>query len=186
MALSEDRRTEIFADLYTTALRAATKNPWLRPPKVGSEKWNQLEAARKMVEEMGGEYGDFIRVQFAAMQKFRTVPAPHHLCSKNAIQRYSIHQKMKNKYHHTAYSVEGDEFIVNCSGKRYPLKQVDAPVQDDPVANYAHVLAREGLLPENKIEGIIALEYAIAKLRYKDKVPTDSMIRMLKKCKENP
>jgi len=178
------RRTRIFVELYTTALKASTKNQWLSMPKEGGEKWKMLEAARATVDELGGDYADFIRVQFAALQKFGQVPSPSHLCSKNAIQRYTVFQKMKNKYHHKTYSVEGDEFVVHSTGKRYPISQADLPIQKDPTANYAQYLATTGELPVDRPEAILSVEYAIAKLKYKDKVPTDSMVRILRRLKE--
>ena len=184
MDLSEQRKTELFVDLYITALRAAYKNQWLQPPKGDSEKWKQLEAARKIVDEMDGSYGDFIRCQFAAMRKFKLVPAPHHLSSRNAVQRYMVHQKMKNLHHYSTYSVEGDDLIVHATMKHYPLEQADLPTKEDPEANYAHHISNTDCASGDTTKDIESIEYAIAKLKYKDRIPTEALLRKLKQLKE--
>jgi hypothetical protein len=181
--MNEAGRTKAFVDLYTTALKAATKNPWLQSPKEGSEKWQQLDAARELVDEMKGDYGDFIRVQFAALKTFRTVPSPKHLISEKAAQRYTIHQKLKNRYNFPSYHIDGKELVVVNTGRRYPLVQVDAPTRDDPEANYAHYIARtnESGDPKKDLE---ALEYALVKLRYKEKIPPEPLLRKLREVRE--
>jgi len=177
-------KTKLFIDMYMVSLKLAAKNPWLKPPKEGSPKWEKLDTARKIVEEVGGEYRDFIRVQFTSMQRIGRFPSPGHMCNKHAIDRYIIHQKMKNKYHKKTYSIDGEDFIVHATSKRYPIKQADLPIQQDPVANFAQDMARSGVTPKDRGKALEDLEYAIAKLQYKDKVPTDSMLRMLNRLKE--
>ena len=183
--MDETRRTQLFVELYTIALRVACNNQWLKEPKQGSEKWKQLDAARKIVEEMNGEVGDYIRVQFSALKRVGAVPSPSHMVSKRAVDRYMIHQKMKNKYHYATYSVEGEEFVVHSTQRRYPMSQADAPLQQDSDANYAHYLAKEDKIPERTKEALEAVEYAIAKLRYKDKTPTDALLRLQRRLNES-
>ena len=182
--MDESRKTQLFVELYTIALRTAYNNPWLQAPRVGSEKWKQLEAARKIVEEMKGEYGDYIRVQFAALKRVGAVPSPSHMVSTKAVDRYMIHQKMKNKYHHREYSIDGNEFVVHSTQKRYPVSQADASIYDDSEANYAHYISKEENLPKDIQKAWEAVEYAIAKLRYKDKTPTDALLRLRSRLQE--
>lgn len=182
--MSEARKTDLFIEMYMAALRSATKNPYLQEPKMGSEKYNQLDAARKVVDEMEGDWGDFIRCQFAAMRRLKLIPSSHHMCSPKAIQRYIVHQKMKNRYHRKEYSLEGNYFTVHATGKQYEIKQVDLPTQEDPMANYAHHLANSDEMPPNGEYALECLEYAIAKLRYKDKIPTEALMRRLRQLKE--
>jgi hypothetical protein len=180
--IDEKRRTELFVQLYTDALRALTKNDFLQEPKEGSEKWLQLEAARKLVDDMGGEYGDYIMCQFEACQHVKVVCKPHHLCSTKAVERYLRFQKKKNKYHKQSYSVDGDYLIVQATNRTYPLSQVDLGVKDDPDANHAQYIVSNDLKIDEKDrpKAIEEIEYLICKLRYKEKHPTEPMVRKLK------
>lgn len=183
--LSEDKKTEIFVDLYIAALRDLCNNKFIQPPKHGSERWQQLEAARKLVDEMQGEYGDFIRCQFNALSRIKVVPQPYHLSSTRAVERYLIYQKMKNKYYKQGYCIEGDKMIVYTTRREYPISQVNLPSVDDPDATYAFYIANNDtkLKDEDKQHAIETLEYTIAKLRYKNKVPTEPLLRKLKELR---
>lgn len=136
-----------------------------------------------MVDEVQGEYGDFIRTQFSVLKKIKIVPAPYNMCTPKALERYAVFQKMKNKYIKPTYYVEGDYLTVASTGKRYELKQVDSPIHQDPDASYAQYISSMGIIPTDRTRAIEALEYAMSKLAYKDKVPTESMIRAIKRIK---
>jgi hypothetical protein len=182
--MEEKRRTELFVQLYTEALRVLVKNEYIQEPKEGSEKWLQLEAARKLVDDMKGDYGDYVRVQFQACQHVHVVCKPHHLCSTKAVERYLRFQRMKNRYNAPTYSVDGEYLIVNATNKRYPLSQVDLGTKDDPEANFASWCVSNDAAPTDIGKEIECLEYLLVKLQYKEKVPTEPMLRRLKLLRE--
>ena len=181
-ALSEERKTELFVQLFMEALKAATKNAFLQSPKVGSEKWLELEKARKLVDQMDGDMGDFIRCQFRALQHFKTIPQPHHLSSTKAVERYLIHQKMKRSYRREKYSIEGENVTVYATGKVYPIRQLDSSNEQDPDAAWAiHVTANNPkLLPTEEDGAAEALEYLVVKYEYKGRTVPENVIRKLK------
>lgn len=181
--MNDHRKTQIFIDMYVSAKKAATQNPHFKAPKEGSKEWNYLDRARQMVDQVEGEYGDFIRTQFSVLAKIKVIPAPHNMCTPKALERYAIYKKMKNKYIAPAYTIEGEYFTVVATGRRYPLSQVDLPIHQDPDASFGQYVADMGVVPVDKDRAIIAIEYAMAKLAYKDKVPTEKLIRARKRLK---
>ena len=171
--LTDEQRTEYFIELYMHALRAAYKNPFLRPPNPNSERWKNLDKARWIVDQLCGEYSDYILTQFRAFKKLKFAPKPEHLVTDKAIARFKMFQKMKNRYFYPEFALEGNELIVRATSKRYSLTQVELPATQDSLSNYALSLASNETLPnlseEGKQRAIEALEYTICKFLFKKK-----------------
>jgi hypothetical protein len=180
---TEENKTKWFVELYITALRKACNNIYLKPPKEKSKDWEILEGIRKEIDKIGGDYMDFINLQFSIFKRLGFPPKPKHLISQNAINRYKIHQKLKNRYHYKEYSVDGDYLLVHQTNKRYPISQVNLPSYSDPDANFAFALADEGIhgmSKEDKEKVREVVIYTIIKLQYKGHRPTEKLLKLYK------
>ena len=179
---TEEWKTQFFIDLYMYALRIAANNIFLKAPKEGSKRWIALNTARQLVDEMGGDYDDFIRLQFTIFKRLGFPPKPEQLITQNAINRYKIHQKLKNRVHYKEYSVDGDYFIVHKTNRRYPLSQVNLPSTSDPDANFAFALSEgEGirhLSEKEQSEAKASVIYAVQKLCYKGRHIPERLLKL--------
>ncbi len=173
---------EYFVDLYTSALQGFYNNPYLKPPKIGSERYNNLIKAREIVDQIEGEYSDFILYQFNVFKQFRTAPKPENLITEKAIRRYVGHQKLKNLYNTKEYFLNGDSFTVKKTRITYSFSQVLASASQDSVANYAYSIPKmethEGVSDTQKDRIRISLAYLEAKLKY-HKTPIPDSIKEL-------
>jgi len=175
-------QTRIFVFLYMAALRSLIKKP-IKDPELDSPRWQELDKARRLVDEIGGDYADYIRVQFEAFRYARlgAYPKPEHLSSAKAIERYKGWQRRSNKYNGRTYTMDGDNFIVNSTGKSYPISILSLSSAEDSVASYAinatHRLNWIGIEEPIIEEEYNAVEYLCAKLEYKRKEPTMTLLR---------
>jgi len=185
--------TRLFIELYMAALRAVVKKP-VPSPRKGSARYEALDRARQLVDKLGGDYADYIRVQFEAYRFMRTsaYPKPESLVSVKAIERFKGWQRRHNKYAGNAFTLDGDSFIVNSTGKVYPLRNVLMGTADDILATFAIDVSKMApskntlkAWPINKVqEAWEAVEYMIAKLEYKRKEPTKSLLEVRENLKE--
>ena len=179
--------TRQFIELYMSALRNVVHKP-IPTPKIGSKRYLALERAREVVDSLRGDYADYIRVQFEAYRYMSAsaYPKPEHLYSVKAIQRYEGWRRLKNKYLEAGYTVDGDYLIVNSTYKTYPLLQVISDTSSDSVASFAQVACKQvlektpeellRLPPESIKEMYEAVEYLFAKLAYKQKKATNTLM----------
>lgn len=185
--LTDEQRTEYFIELYMHALRAVYKNPFLKCPRFKSERWKNLDKARWIVDQLCGEYSDYILTQFRAFKKLKFAPKPEHLITNAAIARFKIFQKMKNRYFYPEFALQGNELIVKANNQRYSLTQVELPATQDSLSNYAMSLASNETLPnfseEGKQRAIEALEYTICKFLFKKKPLPKGIKEKLEKLK---
>jgi hypothetical protein len=183
--MNNEEKTRYFIDLYMIALRAFYNNDFLRPPTPTSERFSQLDRARIIVDEVGGEYGEYIRLQFETYKKFRTAPTPAHMISLNAIKRYRAWQKKYNKFNTKEYTTNGDSFVVSKTRKTYPMAQVLLPVSQDTDALTAFSILEvedyEGLPEATRDKYAEALYYLEAKLRYKGAIVPQSIKDVMEK-----
>ena len=176
--------------MYMSALKAVCKNPFLKSPAVGSKKYEQLDQARQVVDDLGGDYSDYIHVQFQAFRGMKGIsaPKPEHLISKGAIERYKVFQMRKNRYTKEAYSIDGDVFIVTATGKRYPFWRVELSSNEDMDSIRVLLLVQSSsykkMNREELIKALEDIEYFLAKLKYKGKMPTNSLIEARDEIKE--
>ncbi len=160
-------------------------NEYLRPPKVGSERYNNLIKAREIVDQIEGEYSDYILFQFKVYKSFKTAPKPENLITEKAVRRYAGHQRLKNLYNTKEYFLNGDIFTVRRTRKTYPFEQVMLSTSQDAVANYAYLVLEMKIdesLSEEKLNRIKdALAYLEAKLIYKRSPIPDSIKKLIEK-----
>jgi hypothetical protein len=176
---------EYFIDLYMSALQGFYSNPYLKPPKIGSERYNNLIRAREIVDKIEGEYSDFISFQFIVYKHFRIAPKPENLITEKSIRRYVAHQKLKNLYNTKEYFIHGDSFTVKKTRITYPFSQVLVNVSQDSVANYAYSIPKmeinEELSEAQKDRIRISLAYLEAKLKYQRITIPDSIKELIEK-----
>jgi hypothetical protein len=171
---TEKERTQYFIQLYIFQLRIFYKNNFLREPNPISERYTQLDKARQIVDDLGGEYSDYITFQFKAFRNIRIAPQPYHLISAGAVKRYAAHQRLANIYNTEEYSVRGDYFIVSKTRKGYPLSQILLPVSQDTIALRAY-----DLLALSSREDLDSFYYLEAKLKYKGAIIPDKLKEIL-------
>ena len=179
---------EYFIDLYMMALRGFYKNNFLKYPKVGSDRYNNLVKARKIVDDMNGEYSDFIQFQFMVYSKFRIVPKPESLITEKSIRRYIAHQKLKNIYNTKEYFLKGDNFIVKKTNILYPFSQILSSTSQDSLASYAYSVSKmetDKEISEAQKDRIrVSLSYLEAKLKYHRAVIPESIQELINKFTE--
>jgi len=137
-----DEQINYFIRCYMEALRSASGQPHLRYPKKGSKRWDQLVRAKEIVDRVGGEYTDFIHVQFQAFRGMGFAPKPEHLITKKAVDRYLLHLGRKKYHNADLYLLDGEDFMVKDTGKFYPTRQVRLPEGKDPTALHAKLFAK--------------------------------------------
>jgi len=171
-------RPEHLKNAYLSKVRGIKKNPWLQIKKEDEPLFDDLA---KILDAKQMDYMDYIAFHFDNPDKF--MPAGKYICSTRAVQRYEIHQKMKNKYVNDDYSIDGEDFYVNKTFKKYELKQVKDGTAQDPDAHFALTMSSSGN-PENS-ELWEAAEYALCKFLYKDKTPPTELMEFVKKCRNH-
>jgi hypothetical protein len=181
--------TAYFIEFYMAALRAARGNKFLRSPKPDGERWKDLDKARQIVDDLEGDYSDYINVQFSAFRKLGFPPQPHQLLTDKAIMRYKTFQRMKNKFRTPDYKVDGNIFIVNETGKEYNISQANLGSSNDPIALYTFSLSSDPTqLDDLNVKGLKeafeGVAYTICKLKYKSKMVGDRLLRLYKDLKE--
>lgn len=184
--MTEEEKTQYFIDLYMAALRGFYHNDFLKDPNPISDRYKQLEQARRIVDDLGGEYAEYINVQFAAFRRFRTAPKPPHLILEGAIKRYKAYQRKNNIFYTKEYRTYGDYLEVSKTRKVYPLSQVLLPVSQDTTALMAYSLVKDKIkegvrITEGNGESIYYLE---AKLKYKGVEVPDAIKEILSLLKE--
>ena len=180
----EKEKNNYFIDLYMSALRGFYSNQYLQSPKENSKRHSDLIKAREMVDQLEGDYVDFILFQFRVYKKFRAAPKPENLITESSIGRYITHQKLKNIYNTEVYFLNGDSFVVKKTNKTYPFTRILLPTNQDSLASFAYSVSPEKinqLLSEDTRDRIReSLAYLEAKLIYK-KVPIpNSILDLLK------
>ncbi len=187
--MTNEQKTRIFITLYLASLRAVCKNQFLKPPPIGSKKYEQLDKARQIADDLGGDYADYIHVQFQAFRYLKNIkfPKPEHLVSEGAINRYKVYQMKKNKYRKENYTIDGDKFIVTATGKNYPFYVVESNSSNDMNAIFAILISKmesyNKMGKDYKKKALEAIEYLIAKLEFKGKRPTESLLRAREELK---
>lgn len=189
--MNDVTKTKVFITMYMSALKAICKNSYLKSPVVGGKKYEQLDKARQIVDGLGGDYSDYIHVQFQAFRNMKGIfaPKPEHLISKGAIERYKVFQMKKNKYVREDYTIDGDKFIVAATGKSYPFWKVEVDSSEDIASINALLISKslsyKSMIDKGALEKALEdIEYLLAKLKYKGKMPMDSLIRARDEIKE--
>ncbi len=180
------QKTDYFIELYTTAKRVFYNIPFIKAPEFGSKDYLTLDEVRKKIDDLSGDYADFIRCQMYAFKVIHIFPKPHHLNTEKAFARYKRHQAMKRIYRTPIYTIDGDTFTVVLTWKSYPMSQVQASISNDSTANYATYTSRMRDLDNVPLEGTLfdAVEYTLAKLDYLKKQPTESLLRLQSRLKK--
>ena len=178
---SIETKTDRFIGLWLAAKKLFFKNQWLQPPKPGSRDYEKLDKARKVADELGGNYPEYIQVQVDAFRYYHKFPLPSMVGTDRAIKRYKSFLLRHRKSYTSLYTLDGDTFIVANTGVSYPMAQVESTLSEDSVASYASHISNS--LPEikegNREKVVRALEYYFAKLAYKKKIPPDTLFRAL-------
>jgi len=182
--MTDEEKTQFFIDLYMTALRAFYNNEFLKEPNPTSERYKQLDKARQIVDANGGEYSEFINLQFQAFRKMKIAPKPHHLISEGAIKRYQSYQMKHNSYNTKEYTTHGDYLTVKKSRITYPISQILLPVSQDTTALHAYNIPTSdaGIFVDGTEEDRDALYYLEAKLKYKGVEIPESIKKLLKEA----
>jgi hypothetical protein len=183
--LSEGEKTQYFIDLYMAAFRGFYNMEFMSPPNTNSDRYKQLDEARKLVDKIHGEYEDFILFQFQVFKKMKLAPKPHHLVSQNSIKRYELHQKKCNIYNTEVYSAHGDTFIVKKSWRTYPFSKVLLPTSQDMDAMHAYSLSESKTwsVLQATADDTDALYYLEAKLAYRGAAIPKSIKKLLEVIK---
>jgi hypothetical protein len=156
-----------FIELYIECKRLFYDNKYLKPPKVGSNEYNCLVKASQVVDEMHGEYSDFILTQARAFGYYHKFPEPYQLVSDQARQRYHIHQSRKNRYNYEYYSVDGDYITIKPTGKTYSVNKISKRVEDDDDASFIMNIIDRCIPHDNKYDDLIW--YIVVKYMYRQK-----------------
>lgn len=175
--------TELFIALYTAGKCIYYNNDWVAEPKRGSNDYEFLDKARKIVDELGGNYAEFLQCQFKAFKYYRRFPLPAMLSTGKAIKRYKAYLSRRRKETTPLYSIDGDGFVVSRTQLLYPLSQARSSLREDPVATYASYLYQNvpALPTTDRKEAVNALEYYLAKLASKGKQPPNGLIESIRK-----
>lgn len=185
--MTEKEKTNYFIELYIVALRAYCNNWFLKEPNPNSERYKQLDMARKIVDELRGEYADYINLQFQIFRKLKIAPKPHHLISIGAVRRYKSHQKKYNIYDMEDYTTNGDFLTIKKTRKIYSISQILLPTNQDTLALHAYNLSKmetwEDLSKDEKNRD--AIIYLIIKLKYKEAIIPESIKEIAKKLDLN-
>lgn len=143
--MKDEEKTRKFAELYTS-FKSKLVGHGFRLPKPGSKYWNELDAARKMVDKMGGNYGEFLLNEFKTYEfhsrgrRRRFYPAAKWLTLPATRARYEKFLKNRRSTG-LNYSTRGPMFIVRKTGREYRIEQARSEVRLDEVANRIYSIA---------------------------------------------
>jgi hypothetical protein len=173
--------TKRFIMLYMVAKRAWYKQKYMRAPKWGTADYTLLEYAARIVDDIDGDYADFINATIDACKMIPMFPTPQHLVSDGAIKRYAKRKAaMSCPY---VISREG-KFFVMSTGRSYVLIQAMQPVDEDGLAYQTLVRASGQKVPKDPKERarlVEDVEYVLAKFKLLGKSPTYSLLRFKEK-----
>lgn len=158
-------------EIYEGILQASTKIEWVRTK---ADEISFFKDLAKIINLLEADPYDYI--SFFVDKKSHYLPKPSFLVSQVSVDRFRIHQKMKNLYVKDLYSLQGDTMMVNRTFKKYSLHQVGLPLQQDSDAEWAMQMSEDWLVPskpEQMKDLKEAVEYLVCKLKHKEKpVPT--------------
>jgi hypothetical protein len=166
-------------DLYIAAKRAFFNRPFIREVKKDSEEYFQLEELSKKLDGISAPYDKYIRFIVHFFSKFHKFPTTKMLLADKSINAFRVHQSMKNIYVEDLYTLDGDFLIVQRTWRKYPIRQVQLPINDDAVATkVVHSLT------DKKLQIIEDFEYFMAKMAYKKRMLTDAFIKAYEELNE--
>lgn len=171
MSDSEDEKNELFAELYTRFKETLVGHKF-RLPKKDGDYWKELVKARKMIDEMGGNYGEFLTQEFRTYEfhsrgrRRRLYPAAKWLTLPVTRARYAKFLNYR-KSDGLSYSTGGGWFTVRKTGKRYPIEVARCEVRQDEVASEIYSMAMEGAEVHAKYNLWRDCCYLIAKMEYR-------------------
>lgn len=160
---------------YLIAIRKLTKNDWIQ---ISKKDMPLIEDLAKNLDLKQMEAQDYIAYHFGYAKGYMSIK---YLASPDAIRRFEVHQKMKGRYNTKEYSIDGEDFYVNSTYKRYKLDQVKSGSAQDMDANYALTMCEENYKVSNDLWE--AAEYTYCKFLYKGKTPPIKLIKMLEECR---
>jgi hypothetical protein len=167
--MTDEEKDQYFTDLWMGAIRSIYKNEFLRPPKSGSAGNKHLLKARRICDEMGGDYSDYIKCHLLALQYVNVKPQPFHLATDNAKKRFHRYQIKYNKWIRPLFRVDGESFIVTETNKIYQTREVELASSVDPRAHHILQLLEVPYneIPESSKEEIyFEAAYLEAKARF--------------------
>ncbi len=136
-----------FTELYTQYKEKLVGHQF-KFPRLGSEYHRALIAARQMVDELGGDYNEFLRNEFKIYEyhsrgrKRKLYPAAKWLTLPATRERYVALLK-RRRFDGLSYKVGGGWFTVKKTRRRYPIEQARADIRHDNTANYVYKIAFE-------------------------------------------
>lgn len=163
-----------FVELYTQYKEKLVGHQF-KFPRLGSEYHRALIAARQMVDELDGDYNEFLRNEFKIYEfhsrgrKRRLYPAAKWLTLPATRKRYEALLK-RRRFDGFSYKVGGGWFTVKKTKRRYPIEQARAEVRQDMDASYVYKVAYEQKNPKVRRRLWESCCYLIAKQEYRSEV----------------
>jgi len=171
--MTDDEKDQYFIDLWMAAIRGVYKNEYLRPPKVDSTGYRHLLKARKICDDMGGDYSDYIKCHLLALQHVNVKPQPFHLATDNAKKRFHRYQIKYNKWIRPLYRCDGESFIVVETNLIYPMEEVERATSLDERAHRILQLLEvpyEEIPDDQKEQIYLDAAYVEAKARHNGRI----------------
>lgn len=166
-----------FTELYTKFKERLVGHQF-KLPSIGSEYHRALIDARQMVDELGGDYNEFLRNEFKIYEfhsrgrKRKIYPAAKWLTLPATRTRYVALLK-RRRFDAITYKVGSGWFIVKKTNRRYPIEQARCEVRHDMTAGYVYKMGFDNKRVKVKRNLWESCCYLLAKQEYRgERVPS--------------
>jgi hypothetical protein len=179
---------QYLVDLYCAAKKmfygAYSKAPYYAGLKKGDAE--NLFGLAVELDKREWDGVDYLQFHFEQCKRRHIFPSTKWLLSEGAFNAYKAKLNRDNLRRSMLYHIEGDTFIVNRTGRKYDLHQVENSIHQDSYAHFAHQIIYAGtdIAPKMWHYALECLEYYLAKLAYKGKVPPVGLIETIAMYRE--